>query len=39
MLDYYTTKRPEVRRFLRCYAKMAIALPLAVNVQDFLRDG
>ncbi|GAA5860671.1 hypothetical protein JCM3774_006246 [Rhodotorula dairenensis] len=36
--DYMTTKRPQLRRCLRQDVSYSIALPLAVNVQDYFRD-
>jgi hypothetical protein len=37
-IEYTTKKRPEYKRQLRSTLKIRLALPLSVNVQDFLRD-
>lgn len=37
LAEYFTTKRPSTRRTLRRSVRFAVALPLAVNVQDFFR--
>ncbi|TKA56715.1 hypothetical protein B0A53_01910 [Rhodotorula sp. CCFEE 5036] len=36
--EYYTKKRPQLRRSLRQNVSYSIALPLAVNVQDYFRE-
>lgn len=35
--EYFTSKRPNTRRTLRRTISHPVALPLAVNVQDFFR--
>lgn len=37
-LEYCTVTRPNAKRQLRTLLRVRLALPLAVNVQDFLRD-
>ena len=37
LAEYFTTKRPSTRRTLRRSVRYPVALPLAVNVQDFFR--
>ncbi|ORY76938.1 trafficking protein particle complex subunit 10 [Leucosporidium creatinivorum] len=37
-IDYFTTKRPTTRRIIRRAVSYPVALPLAVNVQDFFRE-
>ncbi|KWU42169.1 hypothetical protein RHOSPDRAFT_36290 [Rhodotorula sp. JG-1b] len=36
--EYNTKKRPQLRRSLRQHVSYSIALPLAVNVQDYFRE-
>ncbi|BGP18137.1 hypothetical protein JCM10213v2_006192 [Rhodosporidiobolus nylandii] len=36
--EYSTTKRPHIRRHLRPSFAYSVALPLAVNVQDYFRE-
>lgn len=36
--EYNTKKRPQLRRSLRRNFSYSIALPLAVNVQDYFRE-
>jgi trafficking protein particle complex subunit 10 len=36
--EYFTTKRPTTRRVIRRAVSYPVALPLAVNVQDFFRE-
>lgn len=36
--DYSTSRRPQLRRTLRRTVTWSIALPLAVNVQDYFRQ-
>jgi hypothetical protein len=37
-LEYYTASNPSTKRLLKTSSRLHIALPLAVNVQDFVRD-
>ena len=37
-LEYAVTVNPDMKRFVRAAPRLQLALPLAVNVQDFFRD-